>query len=139
MTDALALPVRSGRTLMPHVCQGALWFLIAVKALWLALALASLGTQSPIPVFAGAFVVLLAATLAFQMSKSEVAVGLSLTGVVLGYVAGRSSGVQPGPMTDRLHEQFLSHWADLAFLTLAVLLFFLLRNTSQSAASSDAR
>ena len=129
---------QSKRYVLGSVCQAALWFVIAIKALWLSLAFSSLHFAKPIPFFCGAFVLLLAATLTFQTPRLAIALILSWAGVILGYVAGYVSGVQPGPMTDRMHEQFLSHWADITFLVFAHLVFFL-RCVPRSAPSSDVR
>jgi hypothetical protein len=122
MTEAAP---QSKRHVLGTVCLAALWALVAIKALWLALAISDLHFVSPLPILCVAFVVLLAATLLFQTPRLTIALILSWIGVILGYVAGHVSGVQPGPNIDRMHEQFLAHWADIAFLVFAHLVFFL--------------
>jgi hypothetical protein len=122
MTEAAP---QSKRHVLGTVCLAALWALIAIKALWLAMAISDLHFVSPIPILCIAFVVLLAATLIFQTPRLTIALISSWVGVALGYVAAHLSGVKPGMVTDRMHEQFLNHWADIAFLVFAHLVFFL--------------
>jgi hypothetical protein len=129
---------QSKRHVLGTVCLAALWALIAVKALWLAMAISDLHFVSPIPILCVAFVVLLAATLTFQKPRLAIALILSWVGVILGYVAAHLSGVQPGIVTDRMHEQFLTHWADIAFLIFAHLVFFL-RCVPRPAPANDVR
>jgi hypothetical protein len=129
---------QSRRHVLGTVCQAVLWFLIVIKALWLAMAVSDLHFVSPLPLFTIAFIVLLAATLLFQTPKLVIALILSWIGVILGYVAGHVSGVVPGYMVDRMHEQFLYHWADITFLVFAHLVFFL-RCVPRPTPPADAR
>jgi hypothetical protein len=126
------------RHVLGNVCLAALWALILIKALWLLLALSDLHLVSPLPIFCVAFAVLFAAALMFHTPRLAIALILSWAGVILGFVAGHISGVVPGPMVDRMHEQFVSHWADISFLVFAHLVFFL-RCVPRSTASTDAR
>jgi hypothetical protein len=130
---------RDGR--LQLVCQIALWAIVAIKAGWLAMAVAFVGLPWQILTFGCCLVLLIAAAWEFKSGWVSLGLMLAWVGVLGGFAVGYYGGPQPGPLTDRLHDQFRTHTADLAFLLVAHLLFFIVRRVHpiEHAAPADGR
>jgi hypothetical protein len=108
------------------VCQAALWIVVAMKAIWYAMALAFIGVEWQVLAFGGALVLIGASAWLFGKGNGAFGLGLAWAGFLLAIAVGYYGGVPPGPLTDRIHDQFRSHSADYAFLVLAHLQFWVL-------------
>ncbi len=106
------------------LCQIALWVILAIKAIWLDLAITFVGLPWQVVLFCGALLLLIAAAWMFHSGNRAAGYLLAWAGVVAGVAVSYFGALQSGPLTDRLHEQFRSHTADILFLLVASAQFF---------------
>ena len=116
------------------ICQVALWAIVAIKAIWLAFAITFVGMPWQVVLFGGALVTLVAATWMFHTGNFPAGYALAWIGVLAGVAVSYFGALQSGPLTDRLHEQFRSHTADILFLLVASAQFFVGMHRVQRAA-----
>jgi hypothetical protein len=121
-------------TTIRTVCQLAMWAIVGLKIIWLAMALVFVGLQWQILLFACALVILALATWSFHKGNRSVGLGLTWLGVLIAIAVGYFGGFEPGPLTDRIHEQFRSHIADFVFLAVAHLQFWELGHSAHKPA-----
>jgi len=117
-------PAAIHHTTTRMACQIALWAIIGLKAIWLVMALTFVGPQWQVLLFGFALLILVAATWSFGAGNRALAISLAWLGVLVAIAVGYFGGVEPGPLTDRIHEQFRSHIADFVFLAIAHLDFW---------------
>ncbi len=131
MTESvLPTPTTPQQSTLRTVCQVVLWIAVAMKAIWFAMAVAFIGMEWQVLGFGGAL--LLVGASAWFLGKGNGALGLGLAwaGVLAGMAVGYYGGVPSGPLTDRIHDQFRTHFADYAFLALAHLQFWVVLKMS---------
>ena len=131
MTEsALQPPTGSHHSTMRTACQVALWAVVGLKAIWLVMALSYIGIEWQTLVFGCALLILAAATWSFGTGNRTLGIGLAWLGVLVAIAVGYYGGTAPGPLTNRIHDQFRTHIADFVFLAIAHLQFWALSNTS---------
>src|SRR5580698_8608760 len=131
MTEiALQPPVLHSHSLLRKVCQLMLWAIIIVKAVWLAMGLSYIGPIWQMFGFLGVLVILAAATWSFHAGNRTLGIGLAWAGVLLAIAIGYYGGTAPGPLTNRIHDQYRTHAADYLFLLIAHIQFWALTKTT---------
>jgi hypothetical protein len=125
------------------VCQIAMWAIVGLKVIWLAMALVFVGPRWQVLLFGCALLMLAAATWSFGTGSTIVmwhlsrllygtyrslGIGLAWFGVLVAVAVGYFGGPEPGALTDRIHDQFRTHIADFVFLAVAHLQFWALGN-----------
>jgi hypothetical protein len=129
MTESTLHPHGAHRdTLIRIACQIAMWAIVGLKVIWLAMALVFVGPRWQVLVFWCALLVLAGATLSFGNEHRTQGIGLAWLGVLIAIAVGYFGGATPSPLTDAIHDQFRTHIADFVFLAVAHLQFWILGN-----------
>jgi hypothetical protein len=101
-----------------------MWAIVGLKLVWLAMALVFVGPRWQILLFGCALLMLAEATWSFGKGSRSLGIALAWVSVLIAIAVGYFGGPEPGPLTDRIHEQFRSHIADFVFLAVAHLQFW---------------